>query len=1020
MPSYKNFQSKNAKHKNDRFDVNEPAFNPAVEARGIQESTNFERNLNKYIDFVSWARWNPDLWWDLITPETGGIRLDMDQRVFFRSLARFISTYGVFPRGYGKCQSGDTLLFTNEGIKELGEFFNFASHGKEFYISSNINLVNRHGQLESTNAGVYSGYQPTKKIITEEGYEVENSLNHPLLVMNKRGCLEWKISEDIEIGDYLAINRNNDVWGNKTDLNIDMDSYLNDFSNSSRWKVERKKCNIIKNLDEEFGLILGYLIGDGCITRNYSICFTNTDEDIVENYKNFMENRLGVVVKPKKDYPIDYLINSRFVREYFKQIGLEVADSFNKEVPKCVLNAPKKVVASFIKGLFDTDGGLSNTYIEYCTASKKLSKQIQTILLNFGIMSTRKKRYNKQYKTSHYKIMIYGKNMDLYLKHIGFSCKRKQVKLVKLCEKKRNPNKDVIPYQKELINEFCASIKHKTSYNYRIRDKVYHVLKGDNQLTYEKLKYLISLDDSSECKGYEELVEFFNLNYFFSKVSDIKNSNNHVYDLSVPNSNSFISNGFVSHNTLLEVMGMYHTAIFFPDIELSMTAQTKENAAKLVNEKHREIIKFYPLISNEITSYRYSKDTIEANFTSGGRIDTLANNQSSKGQRRKRLNVEEAAQLNAALFDDVLEPVVNVPRRTIGKQALVNPEELNGQINFFTTSWFRGSDEYERNIEMVKDMAELKGKIVIGSDWQLACSYGRGETKSQILDKKARLSPTFFAMNYQSRWVGATDGALIDMNKVMDLRTLVKPELKGDGKSEYIVSMDVARSESQNNNQSCIVVFKLKRNKNEKITQIKIVNLINLPNGLNFTAQTVELKRIKNMYNAKAVVVDGNGLGSAIVDEALKETTDPLTGDSLGCWNTINNEREPELEGAEKILYDLHAQGINSDIIINFIDMIESKKLQLLEKRQDSGYDVSDADYFKNNVLPHLQTDFLLEEIANLKMKKLPSGKYTVERVTKKIDKDRYSALAYGLWYIKQFEDKNTKKDKKKLIFLYN
>ena len=46
----------------------------------------FINNLDKWVNFISWARWNPDLFLDLITPETGGIRLDLDQRVFLRSL----------------------------------------------------------------------------------------------------------------------------------------------------------------------------------------------------------------------------------------------------------------------------------------------------------------------------------------------------------------------------------------------------------------------------------------------------------------------------------------------------------------------------------------------------------------------------------------------------------------------------------------------------------------------------------------------------------------------------------------------------------------------------------------------------------------------------------------------------------------------------------------------------------------------------------------------------------------------
>jgi hypothetical protein len=458
--------------------------------------------------------------------------------------------------------------------------------------------------------------------------------------------------------------------------------------------------------------------------------------------------------------------------------------------------------------------------------------------------------------------------------------------------------------------------------------------------------------------------------------------------------------------TLLEIMGMYHSSIFFPDIEICMTAQTRENAAKLVDEKHRELTKFYPMLKNEITKYSSSKDSVEVLFTSGGRIDVLANNQSTKGARRKRLNVEEAAQLNAALFDDVLEPIVNVPRRTIGKQALINPEELNGQINFFTTSWYRGTDEYERNLQMIDDMANLKGKIVIGSDWQLACTYGRGETKSQILDKKAKLSPTFFKLNYESKWVGAADNALVDINKVMKLRVLPKPDIKPDKNYEYIVSMDVARSSSDSNNQSSIAILKFKRGKKGTVTNIKIVNLINLPNGLNFTAQTVELKRIANLYKPKVVVVDANGIGSAIKDEALKSTLDPITGEDLGCWDTINTDDEPEEDRAPKILYALTAQGINSDIIVSFIDAIESEKLQLLEKKSNEDYDAQDKENFNTMILPHIQTDFLLEEVANLKLKINQSGKYQVEQVTRKVNKDRYSATAMGLWYIREYEDK--------------
>jgi ribonucleoside-diphosphate reductase alpha chain len=1003
----------NKRHKRDtsRIDVTNPAFNNSF-SPSDEQLRGFDANFNKWVDFVSFCRFYPDLFFDLITPETGGIRLDLDQRVFLRCLSRFISTYAVFPRGYGKCQASDTLVFTEDGIKELGSFFNYDSSSKEKYVVSEINLVNRYGKLEKTNAGVYSGFLPTKKIRTEEGYGVECTHNHPMLIL-RNGKLDWVLSKDIQVGDYMPVSRGQNVWGNKTKLDFDVESHFktSDLSKISTDRIIKNKCNTPNELTEEIALIIGYLIGDGTLTRANNISLTNIDKDIIDNYTSFMENIIGLKVSHKVDN-IQHEVYSIYAREYFRQIGLKQADALNKEVPHCIMSAPKNIVAAFIRGLFDTDGGLSNAYIEYATSSEKMSKQIQVILSNFGIISTRKVKQTK--RNPSYRICIFSKNMDIYLREIGFSCKRKQDRLIELCNKKRNVNKDVIPFQKDLITKFYNSYKQfgwrlsKDKYFY-LNDVLCHVLTGANELTYEKLEYILSLPYASKCDGYEELLELKNLNYFYSKVSTIEDGENHVYDLSVPESHSFVSNGLISHNTFIEVLSMYHTAIFFPGIEISMTAQTKQNASDILESKHKEILKYYPLLEAEIEGKpQFSKDSAVVNFRSKSTIDVLANQQSSKGQRRRRINIEESALLNDELFQDVLLPIINVPRRTVGKLSCIVPEELNGQANFLTTSGFRGSSEYARSLQMIDEMAELKGKMVIGADWKLACEFGRGQPRNEILAMKddPNTSPTAFSMNYESRWVGASDGALVNINKVMDLRTLAKAEIEGDGKSEYIIGMDVARSDSNQNNQSSIAVVKVKRNKDGKIIRASLVNLINLKNGLNFTAQAAVLKRTKIRYGAKLVCVDSNGLGVGLLDECLKDTIDPLTGESLGCWDTVNTDAQPETDDAEECLFDLKSQGINSDIIVNFIDYVESKKLQLLEKKIDNNTMAYTEDQIESEVNPFVQTNSLIEEIANLKLKQLSGGKYTVERLTKRVDKDRYSSLAYALWMVKtQLDD---------------
>ena len=77
----------------------------------------------------------------------------------------------------------------------------------------------------------------------------------------------------------------------------------------------------------------------------------------------------------------------------------------------------------------------------------------------------------------------------------------------------------------------------------------------------------------------------------------------------------------------------------------------------------------------------------------------------------------------------------------------------------------------------------------------------------------------------------------------------------------------------------------------------------------------------------------------------------------------------------------------------NFIDMVDSKKLRLLCNRQLNDFTVAEQDDFDNKVAPFIQTDCLFEEIANLKLKQLPNGNVTIEKVVKKLDKDRVSAL---------------------------
>lgn len=458
--------------------------------------------------------------------------------------------------------------------------------------------------------------------------------------------------------------------------------------------------------------------------------------------------------------------------------------------------------------------------------------------------------------------------------------------------------------------------------------------------------------------------------------------------------------------TFDEVLASMLACIFFPEISISLSAQTKENAADLLKDKYNEILRFYPLLKNEIDKANFAKGDALVVFKNGSRLDNLANSQTSKGQRRKRINMEESALIDNDTFLDALLPIVEVPRVCVGKYSIVDPEELNQQINFFTTAGFKGSDEYQRSVDMVKDMINLNGKIVLGSSFWLPCWYGRGSTKSQIFQKKRDMTMISFAQNYESKWVGAASGALVNINKLMNCRSLTSPVLSSKNKEdEFYIGVDVARSQNTSNNQSFISVIKVNRTKDKtKIVSMDLVNLINIPNIMNFTAQACVIKKYKKLYNAKNVIVDGNGLGAGLIDELLKESFDPITKESLGCWDTINDDNIPEVpEIAEKILYNLKAQSAQSKIVTNFIDVVDSGKFRMLESKQQSEFTEKEYDDFDNCIAPYLQTDCLFEEIANLKLKHLSNGGVTIEKVVNKLDKDRVSATIYVLWYINEF-----------------
>jgi stage V sporulation protein R len=90
-------------------------------------------------------------------------------------------------------------------------------------------------------------------------------------------------------------------------------------------------------------------------------------------------------------------------------------------VPDVILRSPKPVVAAFLRAYYDCDGYAGKMGVILATASEELSKTVQLLLLNFGILSTRRLRQDGGWN-----VETFGKSAAVFYEQIGFGLSRKQ------------------------------------------------------------------------------------------------------------------------------------------------------------------------------------------------------------------------------------------------------------------------------------------------------------------------------------------------------------------------------------------------------------------------------------------------------------------------------------------------------------------------------------------------------------------------------------------------------------------
>lgn len=430
----------------------------------------------------------------------------------------------------GKCVVEGTLIPTETGMVPIEKLMPAGTKPDEC-VPMVIGVQTPEG-FKYTSHFYNSGMKATRKITTRFGYQLAGTYNHPVLTIKKDGSKVWTNLEDIQTGDYVAVQRHDAVFGSNTKL-PDFKPRL------SLCHPNTKNPIFPETLDDTLAYVLGLLVGNGGLTKG-AINFSTADSETLSRYRNWI-NSLGLELRQSTSNPYDYYVrNGNYIlKQWLENIGLKSVLSAKKEIPEIIMQAPKDYVRAFLQGLFDTDGSAYMTgkdagYIDYCSASEKLARQVHILLLQFGIVANL--RFKENDKSGAWLVTIRG-DARLFYERIGFRLARKQQGAEIIAKRKQKVWADSIPC------EFHVERKY-TNAQYRALGVHGAYFRGKRQPGYEMLKKMAAL--------YPELEEYTTPEYFWDKVQYVEESGiRQCYDMTVPGPHAFVSNGIVSHNSLM-------------------------------------------------------------------------------------------------------------------------------------------------------------------------------------------------------------------------------------------------------------------------------------------------------------------------------------------------------------------------------------------------------------------------------------------------------------------------------------
>lgn len=505
---------------------------------------------------------------------------------------------GVIAGTFRQCLVNESTLLTKRGFIPI----------ESIQIGDQVQSINGINRITDKWENSRS---KTLRIETRRGYSFEGKLGHKVYAYNPTTYShEWKNIQDLTKDDYLPIQRGKNLWGTRS-------------------------------IAKDKAYLYGLFLGDGYITKNGKkeygnrVSLTTGDKETLEFLKAYpftirkkTNSNCFSARSRAKEFPLDESLICR-------------ATATKKYIPQGFLEAGGESVGNFLQGLFDADGYCSKYECSLCSSSGELAKQVQELLLNFGIISKiskEKARGKMQINgidcigNESFKVRVTGKeNLEKFAQYVGFRLSYKQRALALLISQSKNSCLDMIPNLGVFLRE---------QYPHLLKSEVPARKKNISRALLKRLVKEYNLK-------HEILDNILECDFYYDAVSDIRENEAVTYDITVENEECYNAQGFIHHNSK-QIFAKIEDIMAKPEAALA-----RESGYKLSKGTDAWIMK---IGNNKAIAL------------------PLANGERLRGFRFNRIVLDEFLTIPEKIFNEVILPFLGVVENPTEREEIYNIE----------------------------------------------------------------------------------------------------------------------------------------------------------------------------------------------------------------------------------------------------------------------------------------------------------------------------------------------------------